>query len=612
MSFPDLGQIFKMIPNVMKMALGLIKTIPQMLKALPLLIKLLIFIVTELPIFWIKYYMKVFTFYTNAAKYPFAVIVSFFIIFLLLQTLISQLTGIPGLIPHLPLACFALFIIVDLVLHRAHFLAKFQTSLIKGFLFIFDNPISRPLLGYNVKGNNFIDIIKWCATNSVTIIMTLFAVAFFAKYSFAYMQTMIAAGLDGLGIGGIIPEAPLTVITFAILYDLLVNNPYILGIIQRVFVGFTSAAFNNQLAKYLINYDIDLNSKENPGTKLKKILEWLVKNMTRVFLYCVSLVLLVKYIFEYSQTMVGGVLELFGIGGLIPEGPLTLISIFLLYDLFANNTFIVDKLKGFINRTIFGLFTNPLVRMLLNFHIDVNPSNVSDSMTEIFKWGTNNFLRVFGFGICMAIIIKYVFDYSLTITSSFTDFLGIGGIIPEGPLTIVSLFIVYDLFVNNTYIVNTVGGIVGRIILGLLNYPLVRMLLNFNIDLDPNNLTQSSIPLFEWASNNFLRLFGFIIFMILIVKYLFEYSQGLISGGLDAIGIGGIIPEGPLTIISLFVIFDLLTNNIYIVNKINNFMGKIILGLLDNPLVRMLLNFNIDLNENNITENSIPLFKCAS
>lgn len=250
-----IAKALKIIPDMFKMILGILKLIPVFLK---------LFI--ELPKYIFKTLGKVKTFAKNSTKYAFAMIVSFFLIFLLLQTALTQLTGVPGLIPHIPLAAFALFIVYDLTVNRVQLLASFQKSLLNGFLFIFNNPISKPLLKFNANPKNFTSVLMWCIKNSVTVIAMLFFVAFMAKYAFAYMQTIMGTILETLGIGGLIPEGPLTFVTMAVIYDLLVNNKFILEQIKKMVVGFVTISFNNPLSKFLLNYNLKI-TKKTPMSK---------------------------------------------------------------------------------------------------------------------------------------------------------------------------------------------------------------------------------------------------------------------------------------------------------------------------------------------------------
>lgn len=405
-----IAKALKIIPDMFKMILGILKLIPVFLK---------LFI--ELPKYIFKTLGKVKTFAKNSTKYAFAMIVSFFLIFLLLQTTITYLTGVPGLIPHIPLAAFALFIVYDLTVNRVQLLASFQKSLLNGFLFIFNNPISKPLLKFNANPKKFTSVLMWCIKNSVTVIAMLFFVAFMAKYAFAYMQTIMGTILETLGIGGLIPEGPLTFVTMAVIYDLLVNNKFILEQIKKMVVGFVTISFNNPLSKFLLNYNLKITKKTPMSKKLQLIIGWLVKNFLRIFAYCICLVLLLKYGFAYTQSSVGSLLEYFGMDGILPEGPLSIVTTILLYQIFVNNPFIAKFILKIFMQFVFVLLQNPLVREILNFKLKIDPMNMSKHSVEIFKWASSNIVRILIFSLFMIFIIKVFITKSLSYVMPFAE-----------------------------------------------------------------------------------------------------------------------------------------------------------------------------------------------
>ena len=88
-----------------------------------------------------------------------------------------------------PLAIFTLYIIYELVMRKTDLLKLFQKYLLKGFLFIFNNPLVKDLVGFNVKvdkrnpAKSFINILKWISNNIVKIVISFFFMAFMLKIS---------------------------------------------------------------------------------------------------------------------------------------------------------------------------------------------------------------------------------------------------------------------------------------------------------------------------------------------------------------------------------------------------------------------------------------------
>ena len=175
-----LKKIADSIKNLPKVLLDLIKLIP-------LLIKAVVFLVTTLPLKIIKLLKTIGKFMSRAKSILFAVLVAFLGIFFSIQYLFKYLTGLSTAIPHIPLALFSLFIVFNLVMNDSSQLKVMQTVLFKGFIFIFNNPIIKDILKFNVKidknnpkkSNN--DVLKWISKNIPQVIFTLFAVAIITK-----------------------------------------------------------------------------------------------------------------------------------------------------------------------------------------------------------------------------------------------------------------------------------------------------------------------------------------------------------------------------------------------------------------------------------------------
>jgi hypothetical protein len=170
--------VLKDIPKILK---DIPKTIVELMKMLPLLIKALIFMVTTVPKFIINFLKSVTKFIKSAKPLVFAVIISFFAVYFGIQYLFGYLTGMNGVIPAIPLALLSLYIIVDLVMNNSSQLKVLQSILLKGFIFIFNNPLLKDLLGFDVKideknpAKTTEKIIAWALKNFLKIIITLFA-----------------------------------------------------------------------------------------------------------------------------------------------------------------------------------------------------------------------------------------------------------------------------------------------------------------------------------------------------------------------------------------------------------------------------------------------------
>jgi hypothetical protein len=167
----------------------LLKIVPDMLKALPLALKALIYLVVKIPKMIFNIIKNITKFIKKAIPLAFAVIISFLIVFFGIQYLFSQITGLGTMLPHAPLAVFSLYIVYELVMNEGNALKTFQSMLLNGFLLIFNNPLTKDILGFDVEidkknpGKSFIKILKWVSKNIVKIILTLFFVAFMLKIS---------------------------------------------------------------------------------------------------------------------------------------------------------------------------------------------------------------------------------------------------------------------------------------------------------------------------------------------------------------------------------------------------------------------------------------------
>jgi hypothetical protein len=173
----------------LKAIAGLAKVIPQLFKLLPVLLKGFMFLFIGLPKMVFKQISNAGKFVAKSIPIAFAVILAYLLVFFGLQMLITHVLDTPGLIPHPPLAVFALLIIYELVMTQFDLMKLFQKYLLKGFLLIFANPLTKELFGFNVKIDkknplkSMSKIIAWCAKNIVKIILTIFFIIFMVKIS---------------------------------------------------------------------------------------------------------------------------------------------------------------------------------------------------------------------------------------------------------------------------------------------------------------------------------------------------------------------------------------------------------------------------------------------
>ena len=173
----------------LKAIAGLAKIIPQLFQLLPVLLKGFMFLFVGLPKMIFTQIKNVINFIKKAIPIAFAVVLSYMLVFFGLQIMITNVLGTPGLIPHAPLAAFSLLIVYELVMTQGDLMKQFQTLLLKGFLFIFANPLTKDLFNFNVqidKKNplkSMPKILSWVAKNIVKIIITVFFLMFLTKIS---------------------------------------------------------------------------------------------------------------------------------------------------------------------------------------------------------------------------------------------------------------------------------------------------------------------------------------------------------------------------------------------------------------------------------------------
>ena len=119
----------------------------------------------------------------------FAVILTYFLIFFGLQILITKITKIPGLIPHSPLALLSLLIVYNLVSSQGKLMETLQLYILKVFLMIFDNPLTKELFKFDVKINekkpaeSMMKIIGWSMKNIISVSLTLIILSIILNYS---------------------------------------------------------------------------------------------------------------------------------------------------------------------------------------------------------------------------------------------------------------------------------------------------------------------------------------------------------------------------------------------------------------------------------------------
>jgi hypothetical protein len=168
---------------------GVAKIIPQLFQLIPLLIKGSMFLFISLPTMVFKQISNAGKFIARSIPIAFAVILSYLLVFFGLQMLITHVLGTPGLIPHAPLAVLSLLIVYELVMTQFDLMTLFQKYLLKGFLLIFANPLTKEIFNFNVKIDeknplkSMPNVISWCAKNLVKIILAIFFIIFIVKTS---------------------------------------------------------------------------------------------------------------------------------------------------------------------------------------------------------------------------------------------------------------------------------------------------------------------------------------------------------------------------------------------------------------------------------------------
>jgi hypothetical protein len=187
----------------LKAIAGLAKIIPQLFKLLPVLLKGFMFLFIGLPKLIFAQIKNAMKFIKKSIPIAFAVVLSYLLVFFGLQLLITNVLGTPGLIPHAPLAAFSLLIVYQLVMTQSDLMKKFQTYLLKGFVFIFANPLTKEIFNFNVKIDpknplkSMPKILVWSAKNIVKIILTIFFLIFMSKVGAEKIWGYITFYLEG-------------------------------------------------------------------------------------------------------------------------------------------------------------------------------------------------------------------------------------------------------------------------------------------------------------------------------------------------------------------------------------------------------------------------------
>jgi hypothetical protein len=186
-----------------KTIVGFAKLIPQLFKLLPVLLKGFMFLFLGLPKMIFAQIKNAMNFIKKSIPIAFAVILTYLLVFFGLQMLITNVLGTPGLIPHTPLAAFALLIVYELVMTQGDLMKKFQTYLLKAFLFIFANPLTKELFNFNVNIDpknplkSMPQILAWAAKNMVKIILTFFFLTFLFKVGVEKIWGYITFYMEG-------------------------------------------------------------------------------------------------------------------------------------------------------------------------------------------------------------------------------------------------------------------------------------------------------------------------------------------------------------------------------------------------------------------------------
>jgi len=166
------------------------KALEGIAQIIPFLIKGTLFIFVDLPKYIFGVIKSIGNFIKKSIPVLFAVILTFMLVFFGLQIIISKVMDTPGMIPHIPLAAFSLFIVYELVTNEYDLLKSFQKKIFDAFLFIFANPLLKDILGFDVKVDSknplksMPQILKWIGKNILKIILFLFFILLIGKISY--------------------------------------------------------------------------------------------------------------------------------------------------------------------------------------------------------------------------------------------------------------------------------------------------------------------------------------------------------------------------------------------------------------------------------------------
>jgi len=178
---------FKVLEDALKQLLGIVKIVPGLLQVIPLTLKALLFLVVSLPKMIFSIISNIYKFINKATPNIFGIVVLFILIFFGLQILVRNLLGNGIIVPPMPLMFFVFFIIYSLVMNDSTEISLFQKIILKLFLKIFNNDITRDLFKFNVKVDpkhpekSFIPILAWVQKNLLKILLTLLFLAIFLK-----------------------------------------------------------------------------------------------------------------------------------------------------------------------------------------------------------------------------------------------------------------------------------------------------------------------------------------------------------------------------------------------------------------------------------------------
>jgi hypothetical protein len=124
---------------------------------------------------------------TKASSVIVSIILVFIVLFMGIKYLVKSLTDSDDIVPFKILVLLVLYIMYFIIKSDTIFLQLIQKYMLLGLIFLFNNPVIKDAINFNVKideknpYNSIDDIIKWFFKNLLTVTFTLLLYAIFIK-----------------------------------------------------------------------------------------------------------------------------------------------------------------------------------------------------------------------------------------------------------------------------------------------------------------------------------------------------------------------------------------------------------------------------------------------